>query len=354
VTRTVLFAEVASFYAAVEIAQDPALVGRPVIVGGDPRKRGLVQSASAEALAAGVEPDSPMIEALRVCPSARVVRTDMPLYREVSRRLMACLRSAVPRLETLGLAAAYFELTGSESPLEVAEGLRERVRAEVGLPLRIGIASGKFLARLAAEEAGEDATRRIAPGEEEGFLTPLAATRLEGVGRKTAATLAELGAHSIGDVAKLGRERLEAAFGTHGLRIHQLASARDDAAIRATRHAQSLSREVTIAGEARDRSLLEENLLDLARQLETELARQALAAGRVTLKVRYADGGTQTRSQVAGAALVSAADVHALVIRLLDRSHAASRRVRGLGIQLAKLTPAGEADRQLPLFPPAS
>jgi DNA polymerase-4 len=355
VTRTVVFAEVPSFYATVEVAQDPALEGRPVIVGGDPRKRGLVQAASAEALEAGVEPDMPMLEALRLCPRARAVRTDMALYRDVSRRLFACLRRGLARLETFGLGGAFFDLTGSaEEPEAVAARLRGAVRAELGLPLRVGIASGKFLARLAAEEAGAAGVRRIAPGTEPAFLAPLPAARLEGVGRKTAATLAELGAASIGDVVALGRARLEEAFGTHGLRIYQLASASDDTPVRATRHAQSLSREVTVRGEAGDRSVLEEHLGDLARHLEAELGRQGLCAGRITLKVRFADAAAQSRSRVLGAPVTAAPDLQAAALRLLDRTQAGPRQVRGLGLQLAKLAPAGELVRQLDLFPEGS
>jgi nucleotidyltransferase/DNA polymerase involved in DNA repair len=367
VSRTILFAEVPSFYATVESARDPGLAGRPVIVGGDPRKRGLVQAASAEALTAGVEPEMPMVEALRLCPRARVVRTNMALYRETSRRLFACLRRAFPRLEPFGLGAAYFDVSGAgEGPEKIAADLRQQVAQQLALPLRVGIATGKFLARLAAEEAGGSGLRRIPPGQERAFLCPLAATRIEGVGRKTAATLAELGVETIGDVVGLGRERLEAAFGMHGQRIFALASAVDDGPVRAVRHAQSLSREVTIGGEPRDRQslsrevtiggeprdrgVLVERLQDLARQLEAELARQALSAGRVALKVRYADHGTHTRSQALGSPIARAADIQALALRLLDRTQAGSRPVRSFGLQLSRLAPAAEIDRQLELF----
>jgi nucleotidyltransferase/DNA polymerase involved in DNA repair len=349
----VLFAEVPWFYATVERAQDPSLAQRPVIVGGDPRKRGLVQAASPEALAAGVALDMSMLEALRLCPQARAVRTDMKLYREVSRRLLATLRRGHQRLEAFGLGAAYFDLTGAgEAPEQVAERLREAVRADLGLPLRVGIAAGKFLARLAAEEAGDARVRRIPVGEELDFLSPLPVIRLEGVGRKTAAALAELGADTVGDVRALGRERLEEIFGAHGLRIIALANAADDAPVRASRHPQSLSREVTIRGEAVDRSVLAEHVLDLAQDLQAELGRQGLAAGRVGLKVRYGDQGTHTRSQILPAAVAAAADLHAVALRLLDRTQAGSRAVRGLGLQLSRLAPPAEGDRQLELFPP--
>ncbi len=348
-----LFAEVPCFYAAVEIAQDPALAGRPVVVGGNPHKRGLVQSASPEALAAGVEPEMSVLEALRLCPRARALRTNVRLYREASRGLLACMRREAGRLEPFGLGAAYLEGPASGDPEELAERLRERVGAELGLPLRVGIATGKFLARLAAEEAGGSGVGSIPPGTEPAFLAPLPLTRLEGVGRKTAAALAELGARTIGDVAGLGRERLEEAFGTHGLRIFSLASARDDAPLRAARHPQSLTREVTVRGEACDRAVLAEHLADLVRDLATELRRQGLAAGQVALRLRYADQVTATRSHSLGAPTAAAGEIQAAAARLLDRTQAGSRPIRTLALQLSRLAPAGEADRQLDLFPRA-
>lgn len=353
-SRRVLFAEVPCFYATVEIAQDPALAGRPVIVGGDPRKRGLVQSASPEALAAGVELEMPVIEALRLCPTARTVRTDVRLYRERSRRLVASLRREVDRLEPFGLGAAFAELAPGADADELAARLRARVATDLGLPLRIGVASGKSLARLAAEESGERGVLAIPADGEAAFLGPLPATRLEGVGRKTAAALAELGARTIADVAMLGPERLEEAFGAHGLRIHALASARDDAPVRGVRHAQSLTREVTVRGESRDAAVLAEHVADLARELAGELARQALAAAQVVLRIRYADEGTQTRSQALGAPTGLAAEIQSVAGRLLERTQVGQRAVRTLGVQLARLSPAGERDRQLDLFPRGS
>ncbi len=350
-SRRVIFAEVPCFYAMAEIAQDPALSGRPVIVGGDPRKRGLVQSASPEALAAGVETEMPVIEALRLCPTARTVRTNVRLYREISRRLLACMRLEAGRLEPFGLGAAFFETPPATDPVELAGRLRARVWEELRLPLRVGIATGKFVARLAAEDSGGAGVRSIPAGGELEFLAPMPASRLEGVGRKTAATLAELGARTIGDVAALGRDRLEEVFGTHGLRIHALASALDDAPVRAARHPQSLTREVTVRSEARDRGILIEHVNDLVRDLAEELRRQALTAGQVALKLRYADQVMSTRSAALRAPTAQASELGEVVSRLLDRTQAGSRPVRTIGVQLSRLAPAAEADRQLDLFP---
>lgn len=350
-SRTILFVAVPCFYATVEASQSPDLRGRPILVGGDPRKRGLVQSASREALEAGVELDMPMVEALAICPKARALKTDMALYREVSRRLFTCLRRGQASLEPFGLGAAWLDVTqAGESPETIAEALRRQVRDELDLPLCGGIAGSKFVARLAAEEADETGLRRIPEGGEAAFLDPLPVTRIDGVGRKTAAGLAELGAQTIGDVVRLGRDRLEEAFGTHGLRIHALACAEDATPVRGARHPQSLSREVTIRREQGDRAVLEEHLMDLARHLAEELERQGLTAGRIALKVKFADQGTQSRSMSLGGPSAAAPELHQHALALLEKTQAGPRRVRGLGLQLSRLVLSVEADRQLDLF----
>lgn len=350
--RTVLFAEVPGFYAAIERAEDPALATRPVIVGGDPRKRGRVQAATPDALAAGVCLEMPMIEALQLCPQARAARTDMSRYREVSRRLLTVLRSVHPALEPFGLGGAYADLTGLPEAGTVGPAMHRAVQESLGLPLRVGLASGKFLARLAAESIDGDGVARVPSDGEAGFLAPLPAARLEGVGRKTAATLAELGAHTIGEVAALGRARLEELLGTHGARIHAFASGRDDEPVRAARHPQSLSRESTLRGEPLDVALLADQIGGLAQQLEEELRRQGLAGSRVSLKLRFADQATTTRTRTLPGPTARAADLREVGLALLGRTQAGARPVRALGLQVSLLSPAGGADRQLDLFRP--
>jgi nucleotidyltransferase/DNA polymerase involved in DNA repair len=355
--RRILFAEAPSFYASVERAQDPALVDRPVLVGGDPRKRGRVQSATRDALALGVEIEMPMLEALKCCPQARVLRTDMTRYRDVSRRLFSAFRALVPRLEPFGLAGMYGELPGSSSAdddEQLATALREAVRRELGLPVRVGIASGKFVARLATEEIEEEGFVRLRPEEESDFLAPLPVTRLDGVGRKTAATLAELGAATIGEVRALGRDRLQEAFGVHGLRIYANATGAGGEPIRATSHPQSISREATVRGESLDVAVLAEQLGGLAHQLALELARQQLVASKITLKLRFADGGTTTtRTQTLATPAASAQVLLQVAEALLTRTPAGIRPVRGIGLQLSALAPVSERDRQLSLFSPS-
>jgi len=350
VSRTILFVEVPCFYAAVERADEPTLAGRPIIVGGDPRKRGHVQGASEEALAAGVLLDQPVREALQLCPEARAVRTNMRRYREVSGRLFVCLRRGFDRLEPFGLGAAYLDVTGSADPPEqIARRLQGIVADELGLALRAGIAAGKFHARLAAEEAGSSGCYRVDPEQQTAFLSALPVTRLEGVGAKTAATLAELGAHRIGQLLEIGPTVLQQALGTHGLRIHAYASGRDDRPVRAASHPQSLSRETTL-DESLDLAVLTAQIEDLARRLDADLRAQGLFAGRVALKIRFSDRATNSRSKTLATPIASSAEIQAVATGLLSHMAAGSRPARGLGIQLGRLQRSEDGGRQLDLF----
>jgi DNA polymerase-4 len=348
----VLFAEVPQFYARVERADDPGLRERPLIVGGDPRKRGLVQSATPDALAAGVRVDMSVAEALALCPRARALPTNLRRYREVSRRLFARLREAFVRLEASGLGAAYVSLPGATPELAARfASVVAQVRDELDLPLRGGVASGKFVARMAAARAAEGELVRVPSGAEAEFLAALPVAELEGVGQKTAAILAELGAQRIGDLVRLGRDRLEAALGNHGRRIYALASGRDEAPVRAAAHARSLSRESRVSPDvASDLAQLQEVVRDLARRLEEELRAQRIATSRIVLKLRFAESPPISRSATLAAPTAAAAELARVGLDLLARGSTGTRALRGVGLQLARLSPAAESDRQLGLF----
>jgi DNA polymerase-4 len=349
--QTILYVEMPNFYASIERADHPELVDRPIIVGGDPRKKGLVQSATADARAAGVSTEMPVMDALRRCPEARAFRTNMVRYREVSRQLFAWLRRGVERLEPSGLGAAYFDLSLLPDPAtEIAASLQAVIQKELGLPLRAGIGSGRLIARVAAEEVGEGTLRAIPPGEEAAFLAPFPATRLEGVGEKTAMALAELGATTIGEVAALPAAGLEAALGPRGLLISELAAGRDGRPGPARGPAPRVSRESGGMEATRDLAQLTEGLQDLAQKLVSELARQGLLALKIALKVEFSDQAAVTRSLTLAAASASAAEIHEAALRLLERTDAGSRPVTRLRVQLSELQLLGAEDRQLELF----
>lgn len=346
-----LFAEVPGFYAEVERVADPALAHRPVIVGGNPRKRGAVQAATADARALGVSVGMPMLEALEHCPHARAVTTNMRRYREAGAELRSQFRRATDRLEPAGVAAAYLDVSARpEAPQRVAEQLRDEVRAALSLPLRVGVSSIKFLAKLAAESLESDGVLQILPSGVHAFLDPLAVGRLPGVGPKTEATLAELGVRTAGDLARVDRRWLEERLGNHGLTILSYAQGRDPAGVRAAPHPRSVSQEATFAEPEIDRLALEERLAGLAMRVEEALARERLAAKRVAVKIRYADDEQTTRSRTVVHAMASARDLLAQAAPLLDRTQIGTRPVRGLGLVASELGRARRDDRQLDLF----
>jgi DNA polymerase-4 len=354
-TRTLLFVEMPNFYANIERADHPELVDRPIIVGGDPRKKGLVQSATADAIAAGVKLEMPVIDAMRRCPEARAFRTNMVRYREVSRQLFAWLRRGVEQLEPFGLAAAFIDLTRlGEPPYEIAKRLQGLVHREIGLPIRAGLGTGKMIARLASEEAGDGAIRQIAAGDERAFLEPFPVTRLEGVGEKTAQVLAELGARTIGEVATFDPAKLEAELGSRGLQIAALAAGWDDRRVRSSGRAQSVSRDSGVREGTCDGVVLAEQIQELANGLAAELGRQGLTALKVALKLDFVDQAAVTRSLTLSEPAAAVPEIQAAAMRLLERSNAGSRAITRLRLQLAELQLPGAEDRQLDLFSTSS
>jgi DNA polymerase-4 len=350
-SRSVLYAEVPGFYAEVERAERSDLAGRPIVVGGDPRKGGSVAAATADALAAGVREGMAVLEALERCPAARALPTDMRRYREAAVRLFACLRRACPQIEEAGLGAAYTEGREGQDPLESARAWRDGVRLELGLPLQVGIAPVKFAARIAAQEAGPEGIRTVAPSGLESFLAPLPVLRLDGVGANTEAALAKHDVATVGDLVRLGGARVEEILGNRGLELLALAQGRDPSPVRATRHSKSLSLETTLAQEQVDSGVLSERVQELAEALERRLALEGLEARRISLKLRFADGQAVTRRTTLSAPVADGEALHRAGLVLLRRTQAGTRPVRLVGLALGELEVSARDDRQLELFP---
>jgi DNA polymerase-4 len=294
----------------------------------------------------------PVELALLRCPGARALRTDMPRYREMDKRFRASVGAHCERLEPAGLGAAFLDVRDAREPAaEMAARVRASVARELGLPLRAGAGPVKFVARLAAEEAGPGGFRAVEAADVARFLAPLGVARLPGVGPNTEAKLAELGARTIGELAALGRAALEAQLGNRGLELLASALGRGDDRVRAARHPQTLSQEATLGDEI-DRATLAEQLRGLADRLERALALEGLVARRLVLRVRYTDGEGATRSQSFERGLASGPELYAQAHALLARTHAGSRSVRLLGLAATSLERPGRDDAQLLLFEP--
>ncbi len=346
----ILFAEVPNFYAEVERRGDPSLRRRPLLVGGDPRRRGKVQSVSPEGRAAGVETGMSMEDALLRCPGAIRVATDMRRYREASGELATRMRQIFDEVEPAGRGAVYADVhSGPAEPEILAARLIPQVTTQLGLPLRVGIAPSKFLARLAAEEAGPSGVFRLRAADVEAFLEPLPISRLPRVGSKTEARLGNLGALTIGDLRQLGRPVLEETFGNHGLVLLEMARGQDRSPMRLARHPRSLTRTETLSEASAEVESLAECLRRLAESLEANLERQGLVAGRLALRLRWADGSETTRSTTPSNPLSGAEEIYPEARALLARVEV-SDRIRGLGITVAGLKPCREEDLQLDLF----
>jgi DNA polymerase IV len=349
--RAIGFAEVPDFHVAVARRADPSLLDRAILVGGDPRKRGKVLASSADLQKLGVGPGMPLSEALDRAPAAVWVHTDMAHAREVSGLFRATVRKEIEALELDGLGGFFWEASSQrDESLALAERVEARVRTTLGLPLRIGIAPVRFAARWAAEDAGVAGACVIDDDEFDAYLTRQPIERFPGVGPKTAARLAELGASDVPSLRALGRERLEVLLGNHGRALWLLACGTDEKPLRAKRHPKTLSREKSIADSRHDPAGIVANLEILAASLGSVLVREGLGAGRVALRLTLDDSRTLTRSQTLSAVVSSAGELAVAARGLLARADVNSASVRKLALVVAGLEIQGAKERQLGLF----
>lgn len=332
----ILHVDMDSFFVEVERLRDPGLVGRPVAVGGA-GPRGVVASASYEAREFGVASAQPMATARRLCESLIVVPADHGRYREVSAQVFAIFRSFTPLVEGLSLDEAFLDVGGLrlhyESPVEVGEAVRGQIRSELGLPASVGVASVKFIAKLASEAAKPDGLRHIPVEGQKAFLHALPAEAMWGVGPATLAALARLGVETIGDIAGLPPRSLESAVGpTAGRHLSDLARGHDPREVVPDTAAKSVSVEETYDEDLVSAEIVETALLAHAQRLSGRLRRAGLKTRTVTLKVRYDDFTTVTRSQTIPAATDSGRRLFGVAVDLVRGLGDGDRPVRLLGL----------------------
>ncbi len=355
-SEPILHVDMDAFFVEVERLTDPTLRSVPVIVGGL-GNRGVVAACSYEARAYGVHSAMPIVEARRRCPWARYVAPTHGRYGEVSGQVFEVLRSFTPLVEGLSVDEAFLDIGGLwrhyNSAVAVGETIRARIRAEVGIPSSVGIAPNKFLAKLASQEAKPDGLWVVKRGEELDFLHPLPARRLWGVGEATYAALDALRITTVGDVAaaplRLLEDRLGPSLARH---LHALANANDDRSVEPGGEAKSISVEVTYETDLVEAEAIERALLRHCDRLSARLRRAELAGKTVTLKVRFGDFTTVTRSHTLEVPIEHTPDLWDVVHDLLGRVDVAGRGVRLLGVGAAGLV-ASTDPRQLSLSHPA-
>lgn len=339
----VLHADLDSFYASVEQRDDRRLQGRPVIVGA-----GVVLAASYEAKAYGVRTAMGARQARQLCPQLAVVSPRMSAYSEASRAVFAVFEQLAPVVEALSIDEAFLDVRGLEhilgSPVEIAARLRTRIRAEVGLPITVGVARTKFLAKVASAVAKPDGLLVVAPSQELAFLHPLPVSRLWGVGRVTAAKLHTRGFRTVGDLAAVSERTLVAMLGrASGRHLHALARGSDPRPVRRRRRRRSIGAQHALGARRRSEDELATILIGLVDRVSRRLRVAQRVCRTVVLRLRFADFSRATRSHTVLEPTDRTHTILAIASRLLTVSMPIIHR-RGLtllGIALANLADQG-------------
>lgn len=341
--RTILHVDLDAFYASVEVLENPALVGKPVLVGGT-GPRGVVAAASYEARRFGVHSAMPMGRARRLCPQAIVLPPRFELYGAKSRAVHEIFRAFTPVIEPIALDEAFLDVTSVVRLFgpgaEIGATIRGRIRAETGLTASVGVAPNKLLAKLASDDAKPDGMLVIESGTELAFLHAHPVGRLWGVGPATLARLERFGVETIGDLAALPEATLVDALGrAQGAQLHALASGRDDRPVEADRETKSIGQEETFPRDVADREALRREILRMSERVGTRLREHGLAGRTVTVKVRFPDFRTITRSTTADGPFAGSAEIARLAVALLDKVDTAGG-IRLLGVTMSNLTNA--------------
>ena len=348
--RRILHIDMDAFYASVEQRDRPSLRGKPLAVGGQPDQRGVVAAASYEARAFGVHSAMSMAKAVRLCPALVIVPPDFARYKTVSQTVFAIFREVTPLVEPLSLDEAYLDVTdnswGEPLATTVARRLKARIQADTGLTASAGVAPNKFLAKIASGWKKPDGLTVISPDRIEPFLQQLPVDALWGVGPVTAGKLRARGIERLVDVRGADPQMLRDAVGSLAEWLRQLASGIDERPVEPHRETKSSGSENTFAQDVTDANIVRAEVGEMARDAARWLARRQMLARTVTIKVRYSDFTTITRSHTA----TPTRDLMAVTARavvLLDKTDAGSRPVRLLGVSVHNF--ADDAPT-LPLF----
>jgi DNA polymerase-4 len=348
---TVLHADLDAFYASVEQRDAPRLRGRPVIVGG-----GVVLAASYEAKARGVRTAMGGRQALELCPDAVVVPPRMEAYSQASKDVFAIFRDTTPLVEGISIDEAFLEVGGLRhivgTPEQVAVRLRERVRVEVGLPISVGIARTKFLAKVASAVSKPDGLLVVEPDREREFLHPLPVERLWGVGKVTAEKLHRLGIRTVGQLAELEEATAERLLGkASGAHLHALARLRDPRPVDITRRRRSIGSQRALGRRPRSPEELDLMLTQIIDRLARRLRDGDRTCRTVVLRLRFGDFAKATRSHTVGAATDRTAVLLAVAQGLLAGAlpEIAERGITLIGVSLSQLRRADDLQPELPI-----
>lgn len=358
--RTILHVDMDAFFASVEQRDHPEYRGKPLVVGGDPHKRGVVAAASYEARKFGIRSAMPTREAYRRCPEAIFVHGRMRVYKAVSEKVFAIFHDITPLVQPVSVDEAFLDVTGvlhlwKQDALRIAEHLRERIRGELHLTASVGIAPNKFLAKLASDMNKPDGVTVVPrePTAIAAFLAPLDVGRIWGVGQKTKALLNRIGVNTVADVQNMPAEQLAHTLGEHGARhLKALALGLDERPVHESEPEKSMSSEHTFDVDQSDQAVWKACLLEQSEDVGRRLRAAGVWSGCVHIKVRNDAFHTITRQQTLDVPTRKDLDIYHTALRLLEKA-APDRPLRLLGVGCSHLTdtPVTRA-AQLDLFEP--
>lgn len=341
-----------AFYASVEVLDFPELKGLPVIVGGS-SSRGVVSAASYEARRFGVHSALSAVVAKRRCPEGVFRPVRMARYQEVSDQIMAVFRAFTPLVEQISVDEAFLDVTGCERLIGdaevIAELIRKRVREEVGLTVSAGIASCKLVAKIASDENKPDGVTVVPRGYEADFLASLKIKRLWGVGKKTLPILELMGVKTIGDLTRFSLELLERKFGKQGRHMYHCARGIDLRDVEPVNSMKSIGNEETFHVDLLDEREIITELLFLTTKVAERLRRRGIEGTTITLKVKYHDFSTVSRSKTLKTPTSDSKQIHQTILDLIPKTLIGVKAVRLAGLSVGKLVPAGNP-KQLSLF----
>ncbi len=352
--RKVIHVDMDAFYASVEQRDDLSLAGKPVVVGGDPSGRGVVAAASYEARVFGIHSAMPMKTALARCPHVIRVSGDFGKYREISQALHEIFSEYTDLIEPVALDEAYLDVTNNKLgvPLghRVAKMLKSDIRRRIRLTASAGLAPNKYLAKVASDLRKPDGLVVVMPGQVDEFLRELPVGKIPGVGKVTEEKFMEMGVGTIGQLAQVGLKKLIDNFGKRGLYFHHRSLGRDDDPVSPRREPKQLSSETTFPEDVFSVEEMRATLQRLSEEVSARLQRRGLLGRIITVKVRYPDFETVTRSRTHATGLCDGKVVADLAVELLQRSQALHRGVRLLGVGVSSFTVTKPASSQLDLF----
>lgn len=340
-TSTVIFhVDMDAFFASIEQLDNPDLHGQCVVVGGS--HRGVVAAASYEARAYGIHSAMPIFQARRRCPHLRIMPPRRNRYAALSSRIMAILQTFSPLVEPISIDEAFLDMTGCGrlhgTPLEAATAIKQRIREHTRLTCSVGVAPNKFLAKIASDLNKPDGLTLIPPEQVPGFIETLPIAKVPGVGSRARQRLAELGIDRLGQVRRFSAAHLERRLGIFGRRLTALAHGHDDSPVTPEHEAKSVSSEITLPRDTKDRALLAGYLLAQSTAVARQLRQHRMRARTITLKIKTVDFQRHTRSRTLPRPIRSSDAIYQAATTLLS-SFALAQPVRLVGVAAGGLQP---------------